>query len=218
MAGVGGAAALGGGVLGGACFPGPMGAAAIVGKQRITQSTLDTQVANFNHAAAKYPGQVTVKSADVPKAVLSAMINFAIEDRVAGQAGITVSNALVQQMTTSAQSQLSQQYGNAELGLLNNGIPPQMLTDLGRYEAQVYTFELRANGGTIPSTSAEQAKVSSVQSKAVCTAAKSLNVQVNPQYGRFDYSQYTVVPGPDLLSPTEGTPAPAPTTGLKPAC
>ena len=218
VAGVGGVAALGACFLLSACSPAQVGAAAIVGNQRITQSTLDTQISNYQAAAATYPaGQVTVPSSDVPQAVLSGLIDFAIEDRVAAQAGITVSQSLVQEVTASIESQYAQQYGSANIGLLNSGLPPQLLGDLGKYEAQVYEFQVKANGGKAP-TGTPSSAVTAATTKAMCTAAKSLNVQVNPQYGRYDYSQYEVVAGPQTLSRTSGIPTPASTSGLTPAC
>jgi hypothetical protein len=74
------------------------------------------------------------------------------------------------------------------------------------------------NGGKLPSTTAEDNTVTAKLTKAECVAAKSLNIQVNPQFGRLDYSQYTVVPVADTLSRPAGTPSPASTTGLTPAC
>ena len=53
---------------------------------------------------------------------------------------------------------------------------------------------------------------------ARCRAAKALNVQVNPQFGRLDYSQVAVVPAPGIVSRPAG-PAKAPSkSGLTPAC
>ena len=53
---------------------------------------------------------------------------------------------------------------------------------------------------------------------ARCRAAKALNVQVNPQFGRLDYSQVAVVAAPGIVSRPAG-PAKAPSkSGLTPAC
>jgi hypothetical protein len=60
--------------------------------------------------------------------------------------------------------------------------------------------------------------VTAKYNKAECTAAKSLNIQVSPQYGRIDYSTYTIVASSNLLSAPAGKPSPASTTGLTPAC
>ena len=42
-----------------ACSPVKLGAAAIVGNQRITIAALDTEVTNLSQAAAKYPAPST---------------------------------------------------------------------------------------------------------------------------------------------------------------
>jgi hypothetical protein len=218
-----GAVSLGTCIVLAACAPVKMGSAAVVGDQRITVSSLDTQVTNFNAAAAPYGSQVQLTSTQVPAAVLSWLIRFQIEDQMAASAGISVTEAQVQQGIASINSQAAQaaaQNGlsSAQAVFLNAGISPQMLPALGRYQAQEIAFAEQANGGKLPTTTAENNTVTAALTKAQCTAAKSLNIQVNPQFGRMDYSQYTVVPAPDTLSRPAGTPSPASTTGLTPAC
>jgi hypothetical protein len=205
------------------CSPVKVGSAAIVGGERITVSSLDTQVAGFNAAAAPYGSQVQLTAAEVPAAVLSWLIRFDIQDQVAASAGISVTQAQVQAGIASVNSQARQaaaQNGlsSAEAVYLNAGISPQMVPALGRYQAQEIAFAEQANGGQLPATTAENNTVTAALAKAQCTAAKSLDIQVNPQFGRLDYTQYTVVPAPDTLSRPPGVPSPAPTTGLAPAC
>jgi hypothetical protein len=166
---------------------------------------------------------VQLTSTEVPAAVLSWLIRFQIEDEVAASAGISVTEAQVQQGIASVNSQAQQ--AAAQNGLkstqavfLNAGVSPQMVPALGMYQAQEIAFAEQANGGKLPATTAENNTVTAALTKAQCTAAKSLNIQVNPQFGRLDYSQYTVVPAADTLSRPAGTPSPASTTGLTPAC
>ena len=206
-----------------ACSPVKVGSAAIVGNERITVSSLDTQVTNFNTAAAPYGSQVQLTSTEVPAAVLSWLIRFDIQDQMAASAGISVTQAQVQQGMASVNAQAQQtasQNGlsSAEAVYLNAGLSPQMLPALGKYEAQETAFAEQANGGKLPTTTAEGNTVTAALTKAQCTAAKSLNIQVNPQFGRLDYTQYTVVPVTDTLSRPPGVPSPASTTGLAPAC
>jgi hypothetical protein len=206
-----------------ACSPVKVGSAAIVGNERITVSSLGTQVTNFNTAAAPYGSQVQLTSTEVPAAVLSWLIRFDIEDQMAASAGISVSAAQVQQGIASVNSQAQQaasQNGlsSAQSVFLNAGISPQMVPALGKYQAQEVAFAEQANGGKLPATTAENNAVTAKLNKAQCTTAKSLNIQVNPQFGRLDYSQYTVVPVTDTLSRPPGVPSPASTTGLAPAC
>lgn len=218
-----GAVCLGGGVLLAACSPAKVGAAAVVGDQRITVSALDTQVSSLEAAAKPYGAEVQLTSAQMPAAVLSWLIRFAISDQMAASAGISVTQAQVQQGVADINSQAAsaaQQNGfsSPEAVLVSVGIPPQMLPALGRYQAQQIAYAKQVNGGKLPTTTAENDTVTAALAKAQCSAAKSLNIQVNPQFGRLDYSQYTVVPAPDTLSRPAGVPSPASTTGLTPAC
>ncbi|MBO0820501.1 MAG: hypothetical protein J2P26_06580 [Nocardiopsaceae bacterium] len=221
--GAGGVAALGAGVMLAACAPVQMGAAAITGDQRITQSTLAAKVSDLRDEVAKYPaGEIQLQSSQMPQAVLGWLVRFAIEDRAARTAGVSVTSAEIQQ-GVAAIGQQAQQYAaqsglpDATAVLLSSGVGPQMITALGRYQAQELSLAKKANGGKLPTTQAETDTVTSALSKGDCLAAKSLNIRINPQYGRLDYSQYTVVPGQNLLSKTVGA-APEPATGAKPAC
>lgn len=206
-----------------ACSPVKLGAAAIVGDQRITTSALDTQVSNLQAAAKPYGSQISLSAADMPAAVLSWLIRFQVSDQVAANAGITLSAAQVQagiaNINSQASSAASQDgLSSPQAALVDAGIPPQLLPDLGRYQAQELAFAEAANGGKLPTTTAEGNTVDAKLTKAQCTAAKSLNIQVSPQFGRLDYTQLSVVATPNILSQPPGTPSRADTTGLTPAC
>lgn len=214
---------LGGGALLAACSPAKVGAAAVVGDQRITVSSLDTQVSNLQTAAKPYGAEVQLTSSQMPAAVLSWLIRFQISDQMAASAGVSVTQAQIQGGVSDINSQAvsaAQQNGfsSGEAVLLSAGIPPQMMQDLGKYQAQEIAFAEQVNGGRLPTTTAENNTVTAALTKAQCTAAKSLNIQVNPQFGRLDYTQYSVVPVADTLSRPAGTPSPVSTTGLAPAC
>jgi hypothetical protein len=218
-----GAVSLGACAVLAACSPVKTGAAAVVGDQRISVASLDAQVANLQTAAKPFGSQVQLTTAQMPGAVLSWLIRFEVEDEVAASNGISVSAAQVQQGVASIRSQAQQaaaQNGisNPQVVLLTAGISPQMLPMIGRFQAQQIAYAEKVNGGRLPTTSAENDTVNAALTKAQCTAAKSLNIQVSPQFGRLDYSQFTIVPAADTLSRPAGTPSPAPTTGLVPAC
>lgn len=200
-----------------------MGAAAIVGNQRITQSTLNGKVSDLKSAASKFPaGQIQLSSAQMPQAVLGWLIRFKIEDQAASKAGVSVTSSQVQQGVAAVQMQ-AQQYAqqsglhDPSIVLISSGLAPQMMQALGRYQAQELALAKQANGGKLPTTQAEGQTVTAALNKSTCQAAKSLNIQVNPKYGRLDYSQYTVVPAQDLLSKAVKA-SPAPTSGKTPAC
>jgi len=217
-----GAAGLGACALIAACSPVKAGAAATVGNQRITVSSLDTQVSNLQAAAKSVKG-TNLTPAQQPAAVLTWLVRFVLMDQVAAANDVSVTQAQVQtglaDIQSEAASSASQDgYSSAQALFLGNGISPQMQPALGRWVAQEEAYQTKANGGKPPSTTAQSNAVTAKFDKAECQAAKSLNIQVSPQYGRIDYSSYTVVAAPNQLSAPAGKPSPASTAGLLPAC
>lgn len=197
-----------------ACSPVQIGAAAVVGDQRITVSSLDTQVSNLQAAVKPY-SQLPITTAQMPSAVLSWLIRFAVMDEVAARNGITVSKAQSEAALSSLKS-VAQQNGfpsTTEL-LVANGVPPQLFPEVGQWEAQRTAYALKLNNGKAPTQNAFATAIA----KSQCQAAKSLNIKVSPQFGRLDYTLLTVVAAPNVLSQAPGKPTPAPTTGLAPAC
>jgi SurA-like N-terminal domain len=216
-----GAVGLGACALLAACSPVKVGAAATVGSQRITSSALDTQVSNLQAAAKPYGSSLPITAAEMPREVLSWMIRFSVMDQIAASKGISVTQAQAAQGLSSLSAVASSNgfSSTAEL-LVANGVPPQMFQQVGRWEAQQDAFARQQNGGKEPTSTAQQNAFSASIDKAQCTAAKSLNIQVSPQFGRFDYdpSSFMVVPAPDTLSRPAGVPSAASTQGLTPAC
>ncbi|HEY6491770.1 MAG TPA: SurA N-terminal domain-containing protein [Trebonia sp.] len=215
-----GAVGLGACVVLAACSPVQVGSAAIVGNQRITVSTLDTQVSNLQEAAKPYGSGLPITTAEMPGEVLGWLVRFSVMDRVAADNGIEVTDAQAA-AGLSALSAVAQQNGfssTSEL-LVANGVPPQLFQQVGRWNAQQTAYGLKMNNGQEPTTQAEQTAFTNAINKAQCTAASSLNVQVSPQFGRFDYATATfgIVPAAETLSRPAGTPTPASTEGLTPA-
>ena len=214
-----GAAGLGACALLAACSTAQIGAAAIVGNQRITVSSLDAQVSNLATAAKPYKSTMQLTSANYSSAVLSWLIRFDVMDQVASANGITVTEA---QSTAglSALSSTAQQNGYSSTSqlLIENGVPPQLFPQVGRWDAQQTAYALKTNGGKAPASTAEQNALNASLTKSQCTAAKTLDIKVSPQFGRLDYTQLSVVPAADTLSKPAGTPSPASTEGLTPAC
>ena len=219
------AAVLGAGLVVTGCSPVKMGAAAITGNERITIATLDTEVTNLSEAAKQYPAVVQLTPAQQTQQTLTWLVRFQINDELARQAGITVTTAQAQKAlaeiyASAKASAQAQGVSNVSLNLIlaANGIAPNLAPELGRYEAINEQFIRQANGGTLPTTTAQQSATTAKLQHAQCTAAKSLNIAINPQFGRLDYSQYQVVPAPATVT---RSPGPAPTaspSGLAPAC
>ena len=215
-----GAAGLGGCAVLAACGPVQAGSAAIVGNQRITVSSLDTQVSNWEVAAKPYGNSLQVTAATAPAAVLSWLVRFEIMDQVAASNGISVTQAQ-SEAALSSLSALASQAGasSTSMLLIANGVPPQLFPQVGQWEAQQTAYGLKANGGKEPSSTAEQNAFTASVNKAQCTTADSLNIQISPQFGRLDYSMaaFSVVPAANTLSGPPGPPTPASTEGLTPA-
>ena len=220
------AAVLGAGLVVTGCSPVKMGAAAITGNERITIATLDTEVTNLSQAAKKYPGTVQLSAAQQTQATLTWLVRFQINDELASQAGITVSTAKAQQalndLYKSAEPAVQAQgLSNVtpELILVIYGIPPDLAPELGRYAAIDQEFVRQANGGTIPTTTAEQSATNAKLQHAQCVAAKNLDIKINPQFGRMDYTPPgQVVSAPSAVSRSAGPAPTASPSGLTPAC
>jgi hypothetical protein len=221
------AVALGVGLLVAGCSVGPVkvGSAAIVGDQRITIATLDTEVTNLSEAVKQYPGTVQLSQEQQTQQTLTWLVRFQINEELARQAGITVTTAqadkALAEIYAAAKSEAEAQgITNVSLNLIMaaNGIPPNLAPELGRYQAINDEFVKQANGGTEPTTTAEQSATTAKLQHAQCVAAKNLNIQINPQFGRMDYTQYQVVPATGTVFRTAGPVPTATPSGLTPAC
>jgi hypothetical protein len=205
-----------------ACGTVKMGAAAVTGSSRISSATLTAQVANLNSAyradQAKgiKPQRTTRQEA---QQVLTWLILFKVYDKLASQHDINVTPDQIQ----------NQLYGPTGKGGLNSeatashlsvdqyvsaagALPPDLLPQLGKYFAILSELEGRIDGGKAPTTQAEQDRLTAQVGHYQCVASKDLGVTVNPQYGVWDYSSYSVVSAPSTLAA-----APTPSASASPA-
>jgi hypothetical protein len=211
------AAGLGAGAVLAACSPVQAGAAAIVGNQRITVASVDTQVSDLQASLKHYNGilqqinaglqqqQLPVFGEPLSRLVLNWQINFALINQMAAADGISVTPA---QGAAALASQAKSNGVTQNVYLTAIGIPLPMSQQAGTFLAEESALSKKYGSNT------------SAIAKAQCTAAKTLNIQVSPQFGRFDYSPSTMglVAGNDTLSRPAGIPSPANTQGLVPAC
>jgi deoxyxylulose-5-phosphate synthase len=202
-----------------ACGSVKMGAAAITTSQRISTTTLSTQVANLNTAYQAHKKQVQLQYpvSEMPQQVLSWLVRFQVGDQLAAQHGITVSPTEAQEALAAIAASLKQNGSSETLteAAVANGLPPDMLNELGRYQAIETKLLSRLDGGQEPTSTAGQQALQAEFNKTQCQAAKSLNIQINPQFGAFDYSSNSVVLTPSGLS-KEAVPAPSPSASSKP--
>jgi hypothetical protein len=219
------AVVLGAGLVVTACSPVQAGSAAIVGDQRITIATLDTEVNNLSQAVERYKSTVQLSQAQQTQQTLSWLVRFKVNEELARQAGITVSTAQADKALATiyaAAKAGAEQQGIAnpslDLILAANGIPPNLASEVGRYQAIDDQFARQANGGKDPVSASEQTAVSAKLTKARCQAAKALNIQVNPQFGQLNYDQLAVVAAPGTVFRPAGPAKAASQAGLTPAC
>jgi hypothetical protein len=196
-----------------------------VGNERITIATLDTEVTNLSQTVKLYPGTVQLSQAQKTQQTLTWLIRFKINDELARQAGITVSTAEAQKAldeiySAAKASAQAQGIRNVTLGLIlvANGIPPNRADEVGRYQAIDNKFAEQVNGGQEPTSTAAQSATTAKLNQARCRAAKALSVQVNPQFGRLDYTQVAVVPALAIVSRPAGPAKAVSKAGLTPAC
>jgi hypothetical protein len=219
------AVVIGAGLVLAGCAPVKFGAAAIVGSNRITIATLDTEATNLSQGAQPYSSLFKLTPAQVTQDTLTWLIRFQINEQLAQQAGITVSTgqwetALNQIYAEAKANAASQGVTNASLNLIlvAAGIPPNLYAEVGRYQAIDTQYETMANGGTAPTSSSAQTAAGAKLTRAQCLAAKTLKIQVSPQFGRLDYSSYQVVPAAATVTRAEGPVKAASLAGLAPAC
>jgi hypothetical protein len=190
-----------------ACGTVHMGAAAIVGNQRVSSSNLNAEVANLNAGYQKYRKQVQLQYSvsQMPQQVLGWIVKFKVRDRQAQREGITVTSTETQQALSSIEASIKAQGESAPLPAVAvaNGLPPDMLTELGQYQAIETKLLDRLDGGKLPSGTSAQTALEAKFNKSQCLAAKSLDIQINPQFGELDYSDYAVVAAPSKLSATQ---------------
>lgn len=199
-----------------ACGSTTMGAAAITGNQRISTATLTDQVANLS-AAYQADRRRGVKPqrpiSQQPQQVLTWLILFNVYDKVAAQHGISVSPAQVQTQLTGIAAQARQSgLTSAEYVSAAGALPPDLLPEVGRYFAILGELQQRLDGGKAPTTSSAQQSLQAMIIQEQCLAAKNIGIDVNPQFGEFDYSTYSVVPAPSSLAA-----APTPAASSSPA-
>jgi hypothetical protein len=217
-------AAAGLAVAGCSVAPLKMGAAAIVGNNAISVASLTNETFQLESTGKSYPGVYKLTSQQATQDTLSWLIRFRINDQLASQADLSVSQGAAQAAFNAVYDETKSEAAQSGISnlsvqefLVANGIPPNQQTELGQYLAINNAFVDAANGGTPPTS--ETSPAVTKLTRATCLAAKSLNISVNPQYGVLNYTNsYTVVNTPDSVSRASGTKKAAAITGLTPAC
>ncbi len=151
------------------CDSDQVGAAAIVGDERITVSQLQEHA---REVVALLPnGDITGDQAELQRGLLDRMISFRLNEQVARDHDITITEADIDQFIAD---QLITQSPDGDLTplLADNWLTEETLRDAVR---QVLTIE--EIGGA------------EAYADAIAAAAEEVGVEVNPRYGSWDGTQ-----------------------------
>jgi hypothetical protein len=209
-----------------ACGNVQLGAAAVTNTSRIPTATVSAEVNNLDAAykADKAKVQLQFPASQMPQQVLSWLVRFRVREQMAARNHLTITRAETQSALASASAQAKQSGVTLTDLAVANGIPPDQINELGRYVAIQNQLLDRLDGGTLPTASAALQTLGNQFNTYQCRAAKSMGIRVNPQFGRLDYSQVSVIPAPAKLAaaPHSASPSPSasptPTPQLTPAC
>ena len=204
-----------------ACGTPRMGSAAIVGDQGISTSQLTSEVSNLENAYQASHGRIQLQfpQSEAPQQVLAWLVRFRIREQMAIRNGVTVTPADAQRARAAIATQAQQSNVSLSDLAVANGLPPDLLPELGRYQAIQSALVRKLDGGTLPTSQSGLSALSQKFAAVQCRAAKSLAIQVNPQFGRMDYGQLSIIPAELKLSaPQGGAPTPSPKPQPTPPC
>lgn len=213
------AVVLAAGIAATACGSVKLGAAAIIGNQRVSAASLNAQVASLSAGYQQYKDklQIPYSTSQLPQQALAWMVRFQVRDQLATRYGINVTPTQEQQAQQGISAEIAQQGGGVTVAeaAVASGLPPDMLSNLYQYEAIENALLDRFDHNKLPSASSAQQDLVNQFNLSECRAAKSLNIQINPQYGTLDYSDFSIVPASTTLSKA-ASPAPSASASSKP--
>ncbi|MDL4772320.1 MULTISPECIES: hypothetical protein [Thermomonosporaceae] len=193
------------------CGGGPvkMGAAALVGDDRISVTTLDQAVrdwqrqfktdqnANQMRADPGNPEQQvasdTLSESDL-RGALAVLVNFRIGKKVAASSGVHISETQVDQVIASLDRQ-----GGAGSTTLANGLPRSYTRELARFLATRDQVAAKAGADGNPQ-SPQTMQAQQQTARLFMDTANGMKIKVNPRFGSFDPNQVTIRPVTARLS------------------
>lgn len=191
-----------------ACASGPdrTGAAAVVGDQRITVAALQSKVNQVRAAQEKSPqsAQLLASSSKLSTQTLTMLVQTAVIERAADDAGVTVTEDEAQQDHASALQQFGGSEQALEAALLQQfGIAPAEADTYFRTDALL--GKLVAQLGYQPGSDGGQTALLGVLTKT----AKKIGVTINPRYGTWDEKKASIGNSADAWVVTKTTSAEA---------
>jgi hypothetical protein len=159
-----------------ACSPSQAGAAAIVGKDRISAGELDKNVREYEAALAKANISVSQLQfpGSIPQVVLFQLANSAQRTKVAESKGITVTEAEIDQVITGAGG--AAQY---EQQMLQQAVAPSKTREFTRATLLITKLVAKYGGGT------DQAAIQKGQVQAI-KDLQAVPITWNPRYGTIN--------------------------------
>ena len=156
--------------------------------------------------------------------MLGWLIRFQVREKLAARQNLTVTASqrdqaleeIYQEATQQAQQEGVSNVSLNELAVAN-GLPPNLLDELGRYQAVEIAYAEKANGGKLPTATASVNAITKQFTTAECHVYKTDTVKVSPQFGRFNYTSSSVVAGADTLSDAGGAKPSKSTAGSSPS-
>ncbi|MGV9626220.1 SurA N-terminal domain-containing protein [Streptomyces sp. NPDC003487] len=165
------------------------GAAAVVGGQKISVSTLESRVNEVRDAQRAAAGddanyaRVVSGTGTLTRQTLHSMVLDQVLHRAAQDAGVTVTRRDVQQLRANVEQQVGGAKALDATWLRQYGIPPQRVDD--NLRLQVEAQKLAAKLGTTTDQPAFW--------KALSKASDELGVDLNPRYGTWDAQKVGLV-------------------------
>ncbi|MCM2419759.1 SurA N-terminal domain-containing protein [Streptomyces sp. RKAG293] len=161
-----------------ACGTPHAGAAAVVENETISVSDLQSQVNAVRTAQEKSPQSAALLegTSKLSQMTLSRLVATRVLDRIAKDAGITVTRSETEQMRKALESR----YGGADGFLQTFGVAPSGADAFSRLqvEAAKIIVGLRLEPGSDGGNTA--------LSQLIAKTAKTMKIDVNPRYGTWD--------------------------------
>ncbi|MFA1545196.1 hypothetical protein [Actinomadura chokoriensis] len=179
-----------------------VGAAALVGDDRITVTELSHTVRDWrtqfradpaaNELRANAGGAAPQYAADSEsdlQGALTLLINFRVADKVADRAGVKVTGG---QVDTAVQA-LNQQ-GGAEAVTLASGLPRAHTRDLARLVATQIAVMQRFGADVNNRLSPATQQAGRQWNELFQRTADGMHIEVNPRYGTYDPGKFEIGP------------------------
>lgn len=181
----------------GACTPAKMGAAALVGDQRISTSQLNTAVKQWEQEYIRSPvpaSRLGLDTGSIPRGILSNLVQFKLMDAAAQRQGVRINDGA---LDTALGSPVAAQLRTQAFTL---GVPQQNFRDYMRAYLEAQGIMARI----LPKAQrANPDRAQSALSTTLAATGRSIRITVNPRYGSFSYNKGLITPAANRLSRPE---------------